>query len=137
MLKLLLSIFLALSLSLSLSLSDVSFSFKSRLFTGHVQQGNEQSPISHKAKRRKVQEDKQGKIEKLGRIEGTAEKLGGEREQNRYIVGSILRLNLYFPESILYKFLETAIGIDTVRNRVVRRTVAIVIGCTDRSPLYI
>ncbi|KAF3425346.1 hypothetical protein E2986_14063 [Frieseomelitta varia] len=55
-------------------------------------QGNEQSPISHKAKRRKVQEDKQGKIEKLGGVEGTAEKLGGEREQNRYIVGSILRL---------------------------------------------
>ena len=74
----------------------VSFSFKFRLFPGHVQQGNEQSPISHKAKRRKVQEDKQGKIEKLGRIKRTAKKLGGEREQNCYIVGSILCLNLYF-----------------------------------------
>lgn len=69
--------------------------------SGHVQQGNEQSQISHKAKRRKVQEDKQGEIEKLGRTEGTVEKLGGKREQNRYIAGSILRLNLLTPfESI-------------------------------------
>lgn len=80
--------------------------------SGHVQQGNEQSQISHKAKRRKVQEDKQGEIEKLGRVKGTVEKLGGKREQNRYIAGSILRLNLLTPSESIYilkNFLKTAI----------------------------
>lgn len=71
------------------------FAYKFRCVSGHVQQGNEQSPISHETKRRKVQEDKQSEVEELGGVKGPIKKLGGEREQNRYIAGSILRLNLY------------------------------------------
>lgn len=64
------------------------------LIAGHVQQGNEQPQISHEAKRRQVQANKQSQVKKFGGATRPIKKLGRERQQASVITRSDVRLNI-------------------------------------------